>query len=104
MSDVVIGAVGVTGLTVFLSEGYLNNYQNWIVAKTHGTTYTQQAPTVNFWKWAFGLGVVAVVLSVAAESQSAGGLADGFAVVIAGTVLLTKGTQAVTNARNLVGA
>ncbi len=107
MNDAVVGAVGVTGLTVFLAEGYLNNYQNWIVAKTHGTTYTQKAPTVSFWKWALGLGVVAVVLTAAADSPSVGPLAKGFAFLIAGTVLLAppplgKGQQAMFNLRALV--
>ncbi len=67
MNDTVIGAVGLTGVTVILAEGWLNNYQNWVVAKTHGTTYTQKASTVSVWRWALGLGVVAVVLTAGAE-------------------------------------
>lgn len=100
--DLALGAMGVTGVTVFLAEGYLNNYQNWIVAKTHGTAYTQQASTQDFWKWAFGLGVVTVVLVAGSDSDQFGELAGAFAVLIAGGVLLKKGGQAITNLKNLV--
>jgi hypothetical protein len=104
VNDVVIGAVGLTGVTVFLAEGWLNNYQNWIVAKTHGTTYTQQAATTSVFKWVFGLGMVALVLTVAADSEEFSGLAQAFAVVVAGTALFSKGPQATKNLRALVGA
>ncbi len=103
MNDTVIGAIGATGITVFLAEGYLNNYQSWVVAKTHGTTYTQKAATVGLWKWLFGLGVVAVVLTAGADSDEFGGLSEAFAWLIAGTVLLTKGGQAASNLKGLVG-
>ncbi|MGH3571463.1 MAG: hypothetical protein ACRDUW_06500 [Pseudonocardiaceae bacterium] len=103
MDNTAVTAMGITGLTVFLAEGYLNNYQNWIVAKTHGTTYNKVSSTDSLWKWIFGLGMVSVVLVGGADSQEFGGVAKAFAAVIAVTAVLTKGTDAVKNLKGLVG-
>jgi nicotinamide riboside transporter PnuC len=102
--DAVLAAMGLTGLTVFLANGYLNNYKNFVIAKTHGVTYTQASPTTNVWAWGFGLVMVTVVLTAAAGSDEVGDLAKGFAVLIAGTTVFAKGQAAVTNAKGLVAA
>lgn len=99
--DLVLGAMGITGATVFLAEGYLDNYRAWIIAKTRGTPYTQQHETSNFWKWAFGLGVVTVVLVAAADSE-AEPVAHGIAVLAAISAVLLKGQDAYKQLKGLV--
>ncbi len=111
MSDgLVLGAMGVTAATVFLSEGWANNYQAWVVAKTTGREYAQVSTTKSLWSWSFGLAATTVVLVAAADNDTLAPLAKAVAVVIAGASIISpkdstfRGAVAVRNLQGLFGA
>ena len=103
---VVLGAMGIAGVTVLLGEGGINNYRNFVQAHASGHQYEAAVP--NFTggtvvKWLLGLGVTTGVLLAVADSQEWGTLAAAFASLIAVTVLFKMGGAAKSNLYNLFG-
>ena len=100
-----LSAMGITGLTVLLGEGGINNYRNFVQAHASGNKYYAAVP--NFTggtvvKWVLGLGVTTGVLLAVADTQW-GQLAAAMAGVIAVTVLFKMGGAAKDNLYNLFG-
>ena len=104
--EVVIGAMGITGVTVLLAEGGINNYKNFVQAHASGNSYEAAAPNFtggNAIKWLLGLGVTTVALVAVSEDSDWAPLAAAVAGLIAVTVLFKKGGAAKDNLYNLFG-
>ena len=105
-SEVVIGAMGIVGVTMVLAMGGINNYKNFVQAHASGQQYEAASPSFtggNAVKWVLGFGVVTVALVAATESPDLAPLAAAFAGVIALGVLFKKGGTAKDNLYSLFG-
>lgn len=103
MSDeVVIGSLGVVGVTALLAGGYVNRYRNFVVGKTTGTTVAN--PPANkgqFGTWALAYGVLSLVLLAGSGNPNTRGMTQAFAGLIAGGMLIKKGPDAYANLKVL---
>ncbi len=104
--DVVIGAMGITAVTVLLAKGGINNYRNFVQAHASGHSYEAAVPGFtggNAVKWILGLGVSTAILLAVAASPDWGKLAAAVAGAAALTTLFREGGAAKDNLYNLFG-